>query len=84
MEGGYRKFLSEEPHVGDPVVDLAQHALQILTGYPKHIHTFIEKKIDSHVEKQVQRRRREYAENNYSYTAISKCYFETDAPKKHI
>lgn len=36
----YRKFLSEELHVGYSVVDLAQHALQILTGYPKHIHTF--------------------------------------------
>lgn len=39
-EKGYRKFLSEEPHVGHPVVDLAQHVLQILTGYPKHIQTF--------------------------------------------
>lgn len=39
-EKGYRKFLSEELHVGHPVVDLAQHVLQILTGYPKHIQTF--------------------------------------------
>lgn len=43
-EGGYRKFLSEEPHVGHPIVDLAQHAFQILTGYPKHIHRSVEKK----------------------------------------
>lgn len=44
VEGGYRKFLSEEPHVGHPIVDLAQHAFQILTGYPKHIHRSVEKK----------------------------------------
>ena len=43
MEGRYRKLLSEEPHVGHPVVDLAQHVLQILTGYPKHIQTFSRK-----------------------------------------
>lgn len=53
MEGGYRKFLSEEPHVGHSVVDLAQHALQILTGYPKHIHRLVGKSntnMDTHVQ----------------------------------
>lgn len=40
---GYRKLLPEEPHVGHPVVDLAQHVLQIFTGYPKRIKRYEEK-----------------------------------------